>query len=102
MVLSLTTALLLALLIALLGRLLLHLLRRPPGFPPGPPALPLLGSLPLLPGTGAEKLVSPYMQSFGPVTGYYAGAYPVCGLLVQCAVWLYNVIGKLTHSINPR
>ena len=46
-------------LLALLLLLLLHLATRlPASFPPGPPSLPLLGSYPFLPGTGAEKFFS--------------------------------------------
>ena len=48
-----------------------------PRFPPGPPSLPVVGSLPFLPGTGTEKFVSDHVTSYGPVTGLKAGSYYV-------------------------
>ena len=56
--------------------ILLFKFSKPPKFPPGPPALPLVGSLPFLPGgTGSERFVSDYVSSYGPVTGLVTGDY---------------------------
>ena len=56
--------------------ILLFKFSKPPRFPPGPPALPLVGSLPFLPGgTGIERFVSDYVSSYGPVTGLVTGDY---------------------------
>ena len=60
---------LLTILFLLLFKYLFSCLRKPPNFPPGPPHLPVLGSLPFLPGTGTERFVSEYVSSFGAVTG---------------------------------
>ena len=56
--------------------ILLFKFSKPPKFPPGPPALPLVGSLPFLPGgTGIERFVNDYVSSYGPVTGLVTGDY---------------------------
>ena len=60
------TDLLVNLALVLLFRWLLTQLRmrRPPRYPPGPPTVPLLGSLPFLPGRGVEKFVSEYVDMY--------------------------------------
>ena len=60
------TDLLVTLALVLLFRWLLAQLRmrRPPRYPPGPPTVPLLGSLPFLPGRGVEKFVSEYVDMY--------------------------------------
>ena len=63
------TDILLTLALVLLFKWIISLLQKPPLFPPGPPSVPVLGSLPFLPGRGVEKFVSEYVSSFGPVTG---------------------------------
>ena len=68
---------LMTLVLILLFKWLISLFRKPPRFPPGPPTLPLIGSLPFLPGTGTEKFVSEHVASYGPVTGMVAGSYYV-------------------------
>jgi len=71
--------LLVSLLLGLLLLLLLFLLltSRPPNFPPGPPSLPIIGSYPFLRGKGLEKFFGAQVCSYGPVTGLYAGSYPM-------------------------
>ena len=59
----------------ILFRYLIKYFQRPPKYPPGPPSIPILGSLPFLPGSGTEKFVSDYVASFGPVTGLIQGSY---------------------------
>ena len=66
---------LLTLVFILLFKWLISLFSKPPKFPPGPPAIPLVGSVPFLPGTGIERFVSDYVSSFGPVTGLVTGSY---------------------------
>ena len=52
-------------------------MEKPAGFPPGPPRIPLAGSVPFLRGIGVEKIVNSDVASYGPVTGLFAGMYPM-------------------------
>ena len=69
------TDILLTVALVLLFKWIISRLQKPPLFPPGPPSVPVLGSLPFLPGRGVEKFVSEYVSSFGPVTGLMVGSY---------------------------
>jgi len=65
---------LIPLFLLLMFKVLIDLFKNPKKFPPGPPSVPILGSLPFLPGPGIEKFVSDYIASFGKVTGLVAGS----------------------------
>jgi len=65
---------LMTLFLLLMFKLLINWFKKPEKFPPGPPTVPILGSLPFLPGSGIEKFVSEYIASFGKVTGLVAGS----------------------------
>ena len=57
--------------------LILKLSKKPHGFPPGPIRIPIAGSVPFLRGIGVEKIVNSDVSSYGPVTGLFAGMYPM-------------------------
>ena len=86
------TELLTAFLILLFVKLISKCFQKPKDFPPGPPHLPIIGSFPFLAGRGLEKIVGAEVASYGPVTGLYAGAYP----LVMINDW------KLAKSLFSR
>ena len=71
------TELLVTFLVVLLVRYVIKCFCRPNNFPPGPPHLPIIGSYPFLKGKGLEKIVGAQVASYGPVTGLFAGSYPL-------------------------
>ena len=71
------TEILITLLLVVLVKFILTLFSKPHNFPPGPPHLPIIGSLPFLQGEGLEKYVGQAVAAYGPVTGLFAGAYPM-------------------------
>ena len=70
------TEIFLTILLAIFLQFLYKWFKRPDNFPPGPPHLPIIGSIPFLKGNGLEKLVGQEIASYGPITGFFVGAYP--------------------------
>ena len=66
-----------ALFLVILIKHLLKLFSKPKNFPPGPSFVPVLGSYPFLKGNGIERMVNKEVTSYGPVTGLFAGNYPL-------------------------
>ena len=86
------TEILLTILLAIFLHFLYKCFKRPDEFPPGPPHLPIIGSIPFLKGKGIEKFVGHEIASYGPITGFFVGAYP----LVMINDW------KLAKSLFAR